>query len=111
MQFDLLQILGSATALTAGALVGVVFGVIQDRAARKNQSLQDTGKLTSGWAVMPGSMRRTAGFLMILAAVQIVCPLLFTNGYQWWVSGGVVAGYGWSLWRKLRSTLVLARSR
>ena len=111
MQNELFHVLGSATALAAGAVVGLVFGAIQDRAARRNQSLQDAGKLSSGWAVMPGSMRRTAGFLMILAVVQIVCPLWFTDGFQWWISGGVVAGYGWSLWRKLRETLALSRIR
>ena len=111
MQNEFFHVLGSATALTAGLVVGLVFGAIQDKAARRNQSLQETGQLQSGWAVMPGSMRRTAGFLMILTVVQIVCPLWFSNGFQWWVSGGVVAGYGWSLWRKLRETLAISRSR
>jgi hypothetical protein len=51
---------------------------------------------------MPGSMRRTAYFLIILAAIQFICPLMFTNGCQWWVSGGVAAGYGSSLYRDMR---------
>ena len=60
---------------------------------------------------MPGSMRRTAYLLMALAGVQFVCPLLFTNGCQWWVSAGVVGGYGWALWRKLRQNLAANRVR
>jgi len=37
--------------------------------------------------------------------VQLFCPLLFTNGYQWWVSGGVAAGYGTMLFLQLRQRL------
>jgi hypothetical protein len=32
----------------------------------------------------------------------VVCPLLFRDGTQWWVSGGVVAGYGWTLFQQLQ---------
>jgi hypothetical protein len=96
------QVLVCALCLGVGAAIGLAFGAVQDAAARKNQQLQSNGKLTSGWAVMPGSMRRTAYFLMILAAIQLVCPQIFSNGCQWWVSGGVVAGYGGSLYRQMR---------
>ena len=51
---------------------------------------------------MPGSMRRTAYLLLALVLVQLVCPMLFTDGTQWWVSGGVVAGYACMLFLELR---------
>jgi hypothetical protein len=51
---------------------------------------------------MPGSGQRIAYLLIALVIVQFVCPLLFANGVQWWVSGGLAAGYGWSLFQQLR---------
>jgi hypothetical protein len=50
---------------------------------------------------MPGSMRRVAFLLVALVLVQFVCPLLFVGASQWCVSGGVVLGYGWVLFRGL----------
>lgn len=102
MQIALYHILASATALGAGTLIGFAFGSIQKAAARRNQKLQSDGQLSSGWAVMPGSMRRVAYLLVALAGVQLICPLLFANGCQWWVSGGVVLGYGGILLQQLR---------
>lgn len=110
MRFDFLHLAGFAAASTAGALIGLLFGAMQDAAARRNQKLQNSGQFKSGWAVMPGSMRRVAYLLVALAGVQVICPILFRNGCQWWVSAGVVAGYGWALWRKLRQTLLLNRA-
>ena len=98
-------LLADFAALAVGALIGYGFGLIQEAAARRYERLQNTGKLKTGWAVMPGSMRRTAYLLVALAGVQLICPLLFNNGCQWWVSGGVVAGYGWALYNKLRQTM------
>lgn len=106
---DFYHILASATALSAGVLIGLAFGAIQKAAAKKNQQLQSAGRLQSGWAVMPGSMRRIAYLLVALAGVQLICPLLFTNGCQWWVSGGVAAGYGLCLYWQLRHRLAERR--
>jgi len=111
MQLVLSQILECTLAMAGGTTIGLVFGAVQEAAARKYQLQQRNGAFNTAWAAIPGSMRRTAGLLMALALVQLVCPLLFNNGCQWWVSGGVVAGYGWSLYRKLRQTLVAARAR
>ena len=102
---NLNTILTASLGLMAGILVGVAFGYIQYAAWRKNQRLAQDGKLNNGWAVMPGSMRRVAYLLMFLAIVQLVCPMFFSNGAQWWVSGGVVAGYGWTLYRHLRERM------
>jgi hypothetical protein len=96
------QLLRSLAGLVAGGAIGVGFGMVQDLAWRRNQRLQQAGELKSGWAVMPGSMRRVAYLLVALVAVQLFCPLLFTDGVQWWVSGGVLAGYGAMLFRQLR---------
>jgi hypothetical protein len=39
--------------------------------------------------------------LVVLVAIQVVCPIFFgDNQTQWWVSGGVVAGYGATLYLK-----------
>jgi hypothetical protein len=105
MQIQLANVVWSASGLMAGALIGAAFGMIQDAARRRNERLQQNGSLTNGWAVMPGSMRRVAYLLVALAFIQFVCPLLFVDGLQWWVSGGVVAGYGWMLYKQLRARL------
>jgi hypothetical protein len=88
--------------LIAGLMIGLAFGMVQDAARRRNERRQQAGTLTSGWAVMPGSGVRTAYFVIALVLIQVVCPLLFVNGTQWWVSGGVVAGYGALLYKGLR---------
>jgi hypothetical protein len=98
----LLNALWSVMGLGVGGLIGLAFGTLQDWARRCNQARQLRGQLNNGWAVMPGSMRRVAYLLMALAVVQIVCPLLLTNSGQWWVTAGVVADYGWTLFRQLR---------
>src|SRR5260370_37352510 len=103
------QILTAILGLLAGGIIGLFFGIIQNKALHRNQKLQESGKLNSGWAVMPGSGKRVAYLLVTLALIQYVCPLLFANGSQWWVSGGVTGGYGWMLFRQLQQRL--ARNR
>ena len=88
-------------AVAAGGPIGYFFGLIQTRALRRNERKQETGELTNGWAVMPGSMSRVAYLLVLLVAIQIVCPLLFKDGIQWCVSAGLVMGYGYVLFRRL----------
>jgi len=88
-------------AVVAGGAIGYCFGIIQNLALRRNERRQQTGELNTGWAVMPGSMTRVAYLLIVLVAIQILCPLLFKDGTQWWVSGGVVLGYGYVLFRRL----------
>ena len=88
-------------AVAAGGAIGYCFGLIQNRAFRRNQRSQQAGSLNTGWAVMPGSMTRVAYLLLVLVAIQLLCPLLFKDGTQWWVSGGVVMGYGYTLYRRL----------
>jgi len=88
-------------AVVAGGAIGYFFGIIQKLALRRNERRQQTGELNTGWAVMPGSMTRVAYLLIVLVAIQILCPLLFKDGTQWWVSGGVVLGYGYVLFRRL----------
>ena len=96
-------------ALAAGGIIGVSFGAVQDAARRRNERLQADGDLSSGWAIMPGSFRRVAYLLMALAIVQVICPVLFRDGSEWFVSGGVVGGYGLALYSQLRQRL--ARNR
>src|SRR5581483_3045971 len=99
------EILFSATGILAGALIGLSFGIAQQTAYRRYKQRQTDGTFDSGWAAIPGSMRRVAYLLMALAVVQLVCPLMFSNGTQWWVSAGVIAGYGTLLYKNLREKL------
>ena len=99
---QLVEILRSVAALLAGGLIGLSFGWLQDLALRRHQKREQSGNFNSGWAVMPGSMRRVAYLLVALALVQLLCPVLFVGTSQWWVSGGVIAGYGTLLFRRLR---------
>lgn len=88
-------------ALAGGATIGLTFGLLQQVAQRRYEKRQAEGKLKSGWSVMPGSGRRVAYLLIALALIQFLCPMLFTDGIQWWVSGGLLLGYGWMLLQQL----------
>ncbi|HVW21985.1 MAG TPA: hypothetical protein VHC86_12295 [Opitutaceae bacterium] len=99
--------LASTLGLIGGAVIGLGFGALQGRAIRRHERLQLQGKFKTGWAATPGSFRRIAYLLVALALVQLVCPVLFAAGdpAQWFVSGGVVLGYGWVLYEQLRRRL------
>lgn len=99
----------SLLALTAGGLIGYAFGLVQAIAKRQNEIKEAGGKVKSIWLLMPGSGVRVAYFLVSLVLVQLICPILFADGTQWWVSGGVVAGYGWLLFRQLQAARKAAR--
>jgi len=94
MSATLTEIARAMLGLLLGGTIGLGFGLLQDAAHRRLTQRQESGRLHSGWAVMPGSMRRVAYLLVALVAVQIISPALFTDGIQWWVSGGVAGGYG-----------------
>jgi len=99
---QMLEILRLIAALMAGGVIGFGFGLIQEKALRRNEQRQQTGQLKSEFSVMSGSMKRVALLMITLLLVQVLCPLLFRNGTQWWVSGGVVVGYGIVLFRRLK---------
>jgi hypothetical protein len=103
MPTQLLNILASIAALAVGGLIGAAFGLVQQAALRRNQKLQEAGKLDAGWTAMAGSGKRVAMLLIVLVLIQILCPLLFMNGTQWWVSGGVVGGYAAMLVLRLKN--------
>ena len=109
MQIHLLDLLSHLAGLLAGGAIGLAFGTLQHAALRRHEQLEQSGKLKNGWSLMPGSGARVAYLLLGLVAVQWVCPLLFADGTQWWVSGGLVAGYGWLLYRQLRARMKGAR--
>jgi hypothetical protein len=102
METHLIDIALCAAALVAGGVIGLGFGTLQQAALRRHEERERAGRLKNGWTLMPGSGGRVALLLITLALIQLVCPLLFTDGTQWWVSGGLVAGYGWQLLQKLR---------
>ncbi|MGA3007909.1 MAG: hypothetical protein ABSE59_08460 [Opitutaceae bacterium] len=93
----MVTILSSSAALLVGGTIGLAFGTLQDAARRRHEKLLQEQKLSNLWAIIPGSGARVAYLLVALLLIQIICPLLFTAGIQWWVSGGLLAGYGWSL--------------
>ena len=95
-------IVESITALLLGGSIGIGFGLLQQAALRRHQEQEQRGNFKSGWTLLPGSGGRVALLLLTLALAQVVCPMLFASGIQWSVSGGVVAGYGWMLFRQFR---------
>ncbi|HWZ95852.1 MAG TPA: hypothetical protein VNW30_11710 [Opitutaceae bacterium] len=97
MEIHFVDVLQSAVGLLVGGVIGLGFGMVQDAARRRHEKLLLDGKLKDGWSIMPGSGARIAYLLIALLAIQVICPLLFVAGTQWWVSGGLAAGYGWSL--------------
>jgi hypothetical protein len=98
---QIMEALKLVAALIAGGVIGFTFGTIQERALRRNERRQAKGELKSEWGVMSGSAKRVVWLMIALIAVQVLCPLLFKDGTQWWVSGGVVVGYGVVLCRRL----------
>ena len=102
MQSHFLDIVSDLTAILVGTAIGYAFGLLQQVAKRHNEKLAKSGKLRNPWSIVPGSGARVAYLLITLALVQWLCPLLFTDGTQWWVSAGVVAGYGYMLYREMR---------
>jgi hypothetical protein len=97
-----MNVIASIAALVAGGTIGAVFGMLQDAARRRNERLQQTSQPKSGWGVMPGSGVRVFYLLLVMILVQVVRPLLFTEGTKWWVSAGIGLGYGAVLFRQLR---------
>ena len=102
MQIQFLDIVCDLAGLAAGGAIGYAFGLLQQVAKRHNEKLEKSGKLRSVWSLIPGSGARVVYLLLTLVLVQWLCPLLFTDGTQWWVSAGLVAGYGYQLYRELR---------
>ena len=97
-----IEIMRALAGLLAGGIIGVGFGAVQHLAWRRNEKLQQSGSLKSGLGAMSGSTRRVAYLLVALVLIQLICPLLFVNGTQWWVSAGVVGGYAAVLFRRLQ---------
>ena len=105
MSIQFLDLIRDLVGSAAGGVIGYAFGLLQQAALRQHEQQERDGKLRNGWSIMPGSGAHVAYLLIALALVQLVCPLLFVDGTQWIVSGGVVFGYGWTLFRRLRQNL------
>jgi len=105
MAHTFIQMLQQIAAVIVGGAIGIGFGKVQDYARRSNERRQAEGKLTNPLTVMPGAGGRVALLLLLLVLIQVICPLLFTDGIQWWVSGGLAAGYGVILYLQLQQKL------
>lgn len=105
MSSTFFALLRDLAAIGGGAVIGLGFGVLQQAALRKNEERQARGQLKNGWSLMPGAGARVAYLLITLALIQVICPLLFVDGTQWCVSGGLLAGYLWTLATQLRQRL------
>jgi hypothetical protein len=106
MTTQFINMLASIAALIVGGFIGTAFGMLQNAARRQNEKREQEGTFKSGWAIMPGSGARVAYLLITLVLIQVLCPMLFKNGStQWWVTGGVGAGYGLMLALQLRERL------
>jgi len=92
----------TAAAFAVGGAIGYAFGLWQLMARLRHEKLERAGKFHNAWKVMPGSGGRVALFLLFLVLVQWLCPLIFTDSIKWWVSGGILLGYGTVLLRQLR---------
>ena len=111
METSLINLLCSLVGLAVGGGIGLAFGNLQRVARRRNEVRERTGDLKNGWSLMPGSGVRVAYLVLTLVAVQVICPLLFREGMQWWVSAGVVFGYGVMLYRELRQRIALQAAK
>ncbi len=110
MQIHLLDLFRDLAGLLSGGAIGFAFGLLQQGALRRHARREQEGKLKDGWSLIPGSGARVAYLLLALIVVQLVCPLLFADGTQWWVSAGLVVGYGFVLYRQLRLRLQEGRA-
>jgi hypothetical protein len=90
-------------ALLVGGCIGYSFGYVQNRAASRYEKMQAAGKLKNPIGIVPGSMARVAILLMGLLLTQLVCPVFFADGTQWYVSGGLVIGCGYQLFQHLQA--------
>ena len=102
MNSQLINILTIPVALIVGSIIGFGFGKIQLLAQQRYAKKQTSGALKSGMVIIPGSIQRTAIFLLALALIQIGLPFLFNGNIQWLVSAGILLGYGWTLLQQLR---------
>lgn len=110
MNIESLDLVRALSALAVGGCIGYAFGVLQQVALRRHEERQRTGQLKNGWSLIPGAGARVAYLVITLALIQLVCPLFFADQVQWFVSGGVVLGYGWTLFQQLRLKLKQARN-
>jgi hypothetical protein len=102
MSSSLIEGLISLAAVTVGWAIGFWFGTTQNSALIRNKKKYESGKLKSGWMIMPGSSSRVAILLIILVVIQVAIPMFFQGNIQWVLSAGIVLGYGWTFAKRLR---------
>jgi hypothetical protein len=103
MQYQIADLVRDLTGLLIGGIIGLAFGLLQQAALRRNEERERSGRLPSGWNLMPGAGVRVAYLVLALALIQLICPMLFADSSytQWVVSAGVGLGYGWTLLQQL----------
>jgi len=99
------SLLFAILALITGGAIGLLFGLIQNKALIKNKKLQQQGKLKNSLVIMPGSFTRIAGLLIVLVLVQLTCPIFFSGNIQWLVSAGIVLSYSFTLLKQMNNRI------
>ena len=97
-----MEMLYAIVGLAVGLGIGWSFGWFQMSALRRHQTRQNQGQFKGAIGVVPGSMKRVAFLLFALMVAQISFPQLFPGVSKWFVSAGVVFGYGWILFKNFR---------
>lgn len=85
-----------AVAFTFGLGLGGAYGFVAEWVRRRREKTRSARPLHG---LGSGALTRTAGLLVVLVVIQVVCPVFFRAGLQWPVLGGIVAGYGSMLFR------------
>ena len=99
------EIIFPLLALLAGVSIGYPFGLLQTTADK-----QRDGKPTGKWpAFLSGKGARITYLILTLVVIQLTCPFFFVAAIRWWVSGGVMLGYGWTLCRQISLRLKEAK--
>ncbi len=89
-------LIATMASLLLGVAIGLAFGLIEERIRLRRAK---TTRERPSYGFGSSTLRRTAYLLATLVAVQALCPLLFSEGLQWSVSAGLLAGYGMVLCR------------
>ncbi len=94
------EILFHLAGVVAGSVLGCTFGLFQAVVSRHNEKHPDAEELKTRGSPWFETDACAAYLLVILIAIQLICPVLLPGGMEWWASSGVLLGYGAVLFRQ-----------